>query len=331
MLEIDNLHTDIVQKRGTVHAVNGVSLTVKRGEILGVVGESGCGKTMTGMSILRLLPNGGVIAEGSIKVNGKNVVTMGKRDLQNVRGNDVAVVFQDPMTSLNPVMRIGHQISEAVLAHKKVSPEQARQRALEVLELVGVPRPQERLKSYPHQLSGGLRQRVVIAIALACQPTLLIADEPTTALDVTIQAQILALLEKLRRDEKMGILLITHDMGVIAGHADRVIVMYAGQVVEDATTDELFSAPHHPYTEALLQSIPRLDQKQDEALYSIPGIPPDLSRPMDGCRFAPRCRYATDDCRAAMPALTAGPHGYRCFHPVGNVPASSIEATRETA
>jgi peptide/nickel transport system ATP-binding protein len=317
LLEIQDLRTEIVRRRDSVHAVDGVSLTVRQGETVGLVGESGCGKTMTAMSVIRLLPPGGRITSGSVRLNGTDLVAISGPDMRQVRGNDVAMVFQDPMTSLNPTMTIGRQIAGPVRVHRRVSRAAAMRRAEEVLGLVGMPRPRERLSDYPHQLSGGLRQRVMIAMALACEPKLLIADEPTTALDVTIQAQILDLLSDLTDRLNMGLLLVTHDMGVIAGRADRVAVMYAGRIVETADTDALFSAPRHPYTEALLGSIPRLDHARDQQLLVIPGRPPDLSSPPPGCRFAARCRYATQECRDADPVL-GGPdpaHSYACFHP----------------
>jgi len=322
LLEISGLRTYIRQRQNEVRAVDGVSLSIEEGETLGLVGESGCGKTMTGMSIIRLLPPGGYIAEGSIKLAGKELVTLPEKEMRHVRGNDVAVIFQDPMTSLNPTMQIGAQIAEGVRIHRHASRDEAMKRAEEALGLVGMPRPKERLHDYPHQLSGGLRQRVMIAMALACEPKILIADEPTTALDVTIQLQILELLYDLKQRLKMAVLLITHDMGVIAGRADRVMVMYAGKIVESADTVELFERTRHPYTEALLASIPRMDQREDTALYSIPGLPPDLSHPPTWCRFQPRCRYATAICHEEEPPLGGDlpDHEYACFNPVsGNV------------
>ncbi len=318
LLEIENLRTYIRQRQGEVRAVDGVSLTIDEGETLGLVGESGCGKTMTGMSIMRLLPPGGYIAGGSIRLRGKDLATIGESEMRHVRGNEVAVIFQDPMTSLNPTMQVGQQIAESVRIHRNASKVEAMKRAEEVLGLVGMPRPRERLKDYPHQLSGGLRQRVMIAIALACDPKLLIADEPTTALDVTIQLQILELLYDLKQRLRMSVLLITHDMGVIAGRADRVMVMYAGKIAESAETGELFDNARHPYTEALLSSVPRMDQREDLPLYSIPGLPPDLSHPPTWCRFQPRCRYATDRCHEEEPELSGETpdHKYACFNPV---------------
>ena len=318
VLEIKDLRTQIQLRTRVVKAVDGISFTIEEGETVGLVGESGCGKSMTASSIMRLLPNGGHIMSGSIRLDGKDLTAMSDDQIRAVRGNDMGMVFQDPLTSLNPTMDIGHQIAESVILHKGVSKEQGLARAAEVLGLVGMPNPIERLRDYPHQLSGGLRQRVMIAMALACEPKLLIADDPTTALDVTIQAQILALLDDLKKRLGMAILLITHDMGVIAGHADRTMVMYAGQIVEGSSTDRLFEDVHHPYTEALLASIPQLDQDKTQRLYAIPGLPPDLSRALTACRFAPRCRYATEVCRTEEPPLggdDAG-HPYACFHPV---------------
>ena len=273
---------------------------------------------MTGLSIMGLLPPGGSIVGGSIKLDGRELVGLKQDELRRVRGNDIAMIFQDPLTSLDPTKTVGYQVAEPVRLHRGVSKAEALHRAVEVLSLVGLPRPKERLEDYPHQLSGGLRQRVMIAMALANEPKLLIADEPTTALDVTIQAQILALLRDLKDRLGMAMLLITHDMGVIAGHADRVNVMYAGRVVETADVRELFNHMHHPYTQALLASIPQLDQDANKALHAIPGLPPDLSHPPQGCRFAARCSRATDKCRAEEPSLSGKTyeHRFSCWHPV---------------
>jgi oligopeptide/dipeptide ABC transporter ATP-binding protein len=319
LLEIKDLRTYIRQRQGEVRAVDGVSFFIEEGETLGLVGESGCGKTMSGMSIMHLLPPGGYIAGGSIKLADRELVGLPDREMRKIRGNEVAVIFQDPMTSLNPTMNLGDQIAEGVRIHRHVSKKAGLERAAEVLNLVGMPNPKERLRDYPHQLSGGLRQRVMIAMALSCEPKLLIADEPTTALDVTIQLQILELLYALKQRLRMAVLLITHDMGVIAGRADRVNVMYAGKIVEAAPTGELFQSMRHPYTEALLASIPRMDQLTDAPLYSIPGLPPDLAHPPTWCRFQPRCQYATSVCREEEPALEGDTpeHQYACFHPVG--------------
>ncbi len=337
MIEVKDLRTYVRLRKGEVKAVDGVSFSIEPGETLGLVGESGCGKTMTGMSIMRLLPPGGYIANGSINFAGKDLATISEKEMRHIRGNEIGMIFQDPMTSLNPCLTIGEQIAEAVRLHKGANKAQGLARAEEVLALVGMPKPKERLGDFPHQLSGGLRQRVMVAMALSCEPKLLIADEPTTALDVTIQAQILALLDELKSKLNMAMLLVTHDMGVIAGRADRVIVMYAGKIAEEGPTSDLFSNTHHPYTEALLSSIPEIDEKTEGRLYSIPGIPPDLSVDQIGCRFAPRCRYATDECRADDPPITlpAGyEHRFACYHPVGNkgpaiVPESVIKVKAE--
>ncbi len=317
LLSIRDLHTEIRRGSAIVRPVNGVSFEVAPGEVVGLVGESGSGKTMTGMSIMGLLPPGGRIASGSVQLKGRELTSLSPSAMRTVRGADVGMIFQDPMTSLNPTMTIGNQIAEAVRLHREISKSAAMKRAEEVLGLVGMPRPSTRLREYPHQLSGGMRQRVMIAIALACEPSLLIADEPTTALDVTIQAQILDLLAELRHELHMGILLVTHDMGVIAERADRVLVMYAGRIVESGETAALFAEPRHPYTEALLASIPRLDQDKSEELQSIPGQPPSLADPPRGCRFAARCRYATTFCVENDPDLKVEPSGqaYACFFP----------------
>ncbi len=320
LLEVNDLSTQIRMRRSTVEAVDRVSFAVGAGETVGLVGESGCGKSMTAMSILKLLPPGGRIVGGSVRLNGVELTALSEKRMRQVRGNEVAVVFQDPFTALNPTMSIGNQIAEAVLMHRDVSKAQARERAAEVLDLVGIGKPQERMSSFPHELSGGLRQRVVIGLALACEPKLLIADEPTTALDVTIQAQILGLLDDLKQRLQMGLLLITHDLGVIAGRTDRVVVMYAGRVVETAETPELFAHRRHPYTAALMESIPRIRGDQRSTLYSIPGMPPDLTNPPHHCRFAARCRYAQDRCRQEEPELVGdeGNHLHACFFPVAD-------------
>src|ERR1700678_1305995 len=318
VLDIQDLSTHIKLTSSVVQAVGNVDISIDAGETLGVVGESGCGKSMTGLSIMGLLPPGGAIVGGSVKLNGRELVGTSEEEMRKIRGNEVAMVFQDPLTSLDPTKTIGYQVAEPVRLHRGASKREALDRAVEVLSLVGLPRPKERLSDYPHQLSGGLRQRVMIAMALACDPKLLIADEPTTALDVTIQAQILALLKDLKDRLGMAMLLITHDMGVIAGHADRVNVMYAGRVVETADAAVLFEEMHHPYTQALLASIPQLHQDQRKALHAIPGLPPDLSHPPQGCRFAARCSRATDKCRAEEPSLSGKTfeHRFSCWHPV---------------
>ncbi len=328
VLEIEGLRTEFRLRRSTVVAVDDVSFHVDEGECVGVVGESGCGKTTTGLSIMKLLPNVGHVTGGSIRLLGQDLAPLSEKAMCKVRGNQVGMIFQDPLTSLNPTMTIGRQIAESVRLHRGASKREARLRALQVLELVDMPRPLERLDSYPHELSGGLRQRVMIAMALACEPKLLIADEPTTALDVTIQAQILDLIDQLRQELHMAVVLITHDMGVIAGRTDRVLVMYAGKIAEGAATNEVFTRMRHPYSEALLASVPKLDQDPSVRLVSIPGLPPDLSEPITQCRFAPRCRYVQDDCKASEPPLVQGTdsapgHLAACFHQVG-VDATTI-------
>src|SRR6204780_2693498 len=329
VLDIQNLSTHIKLTSSVVQAVGNVDLQVDAGETLGVVGESGCGKSMTGLSTMGLLPPGRLIANGSIKLAGRELVGLKDDELRRIRGNEVAMIFRDPLPPPDPPKPSGYQAGEPVRLHRGASRSEALDRAVEVLSLVGLPRPKERLKDYPHQLSGGLRQRVMIAMALACEPRLLIADEPTTALDVTIQAQILALLKDLKDRLGMAMLLITHDMGVIAGHADRVNVMYAGRVVETAEVHELFSEMHHPYTQALLASIPQLDQDASKALHAIPGLPPDLSHPPEGCRFAARCSRATDKCRSEEPPLAGKTfdHKFSCWHPVDG-PLELVEIGR---
>jgi peptide/nickel transport system ATP-binding protein len=318
VLDIQNLSTHIKLTSSVVQAVGNVDMHIDAGETLGIVGESGCGKSMTGLSIMGLLPPGGSIVNGSIKLEGRELVGLKEEELRRIRGNEVAMIFQDPLTSLDPTKTIGYQVAEPVRLHRNASKSEALDRAVEVLSLVGLPRPKERLSDYPHQLSGGLRQRVMIAMALACDPKLLIADEPTTALDVTIQAQILTLLKDLKDRLGMAMLLITHDMGVIAGHADRVNVMYAGRVVETADAAILFEEMHHPYTQALLASIPQLHQDARKALHAIPGLPPDLAHPPQGCRFAARCSRATEKCREEEPSLSGKTfeHRFSCWHPV---------------
>jgi oligopeptide/dipeptide ABC transporter ATP-binding protein len=326
VLQISDLSTHIQLARSVVQAVGDVSLTIEPGETLGLVGESGCGKSMTGLSIMGLLPPGGAIVGGSIKLDGRELVGLPASDLRAIRGHDIAMIFQDPLTSLDPTKTIGYQVAEPLRRHRGAGQAAAMDRAAEVLGLVGMPRPAERLGDYPHQLSGGLRQRVMIAMALACEPKLLIADEPTTALDVTIQAQILALLRDLSERLGMAMLLITHDMGVIAGNADRVQVMYAGRMVETAAAGTLFRRMRHPYTRALLASIPRLSQDSKQPLLAIGGLPPDLSDPPAGCRFAPRCDRATDQCRTSEPALggESQQHLFACWHPVAGPAQAGI-------
>jgi oligopeptide/dipeptide ABC transporter ATP-binding protein len=317
VLEVDDLRVDIALRRSTVHAVGGVTFSIAAGETVGLVGESGCGKTTIGLALLRLLPQGGSIVGGSIRLEGRDLTSLPEEQMRDVRGNRIGIVFQDPLTSLNPTMTIGDQVAEPLRIHRDISARAARTRATELLELVGLPSPARQLDRYPHQLSGGMRQRVSIATGLACDPALLVADEPTTALDVTTQDQILELLARLRAELGMAVLLITHDLGVVAGQADRVLVMYAGRLVEAATTNAIFYETRHRYTEALLRSIPRLTTSREQPLYSIPGQPPDLSRAAEGCRFAPRCAYSTAECVEAPPPLAGPPaHLHACVHPV---------------
>jgi len=318
VLEIADLHTEIRRNGATVRAVDGVSLTVAAGECLGLVGESGCGKTMTARSVMRLLPPGGAITAGSIVLAGTELTGLSERDMQTVRGNDVGMVFQDPSSSLDPTMTIGRQIAESVVVHKGSDRRAATARAVEMLSVVRMPEPERVAAQYPYELSGGMRQRVMIAAALACDPRLLIADEPTTALDVTIQHDILELIDDLRRQLGMAVILVTHDLGVIAGRAERVAVMYAGRIIEQTTTREIFAGPQHPYTEALFDALPEL-AVPGRSLYSIPGRPPDLTMLAPGCSFAPRCRYARRWCESHEPSLDGDHpgHAYACFFPVG--------------
>src|SRR5919106_3013059 len=321
LLEIDNLKTHFFTREGVVQAVDGVSFQVEKGKTLGIVGESGCGKSVTALSIMGLIPKPPAkIVEGSVVFEGNDLTKYSERRLEDVRGRQIAMIFQDPMTSLNPTFRIGTQITETLHRHFDISKGAARKRAVELLEEVGIPRAAERLDDYPHQFSGGMRQRVMIAIALSCDPKLLIADEPTTALDVTIQAQILDLLERLREDHDMAMIIITHDMGVVAEAADEVAVMYAGQIVEHAPGLELFGNPEHPYTEALLGALPQLEGEgiREGRLTAIPGRPPDLIDPPEACRFGPRCPYAGgDDCTVHEPPLREirPGHWVRSAHP----------------
>ncbi|WP_287928630.1 ABC transporter ATP-binding protein [Arthrobacter sp.] len=320
LLEITDLSTDIQLSKSVVHALDHVSLHVDAGETLGLVGESGSGKTMTAMSIERLLPPGGHITRGEILFDGEDLVQLEEPRLREIRGGDIGMIFQDPMTSLNPVIPIGDQVAEPLMLHRGLSKREAMKQVVEMFGLVGIPSPLQRVKDFPHQLSGGQRQRVMIAMALICQPKLLIADEPTTALDVTVQKQILELVDRLRQEFHMAMILVTHDLGVIAGSADRVVVMYAGKVVEMADVHTLFAAPKHRYTDALFEALPERAAGTGERLYSIPGLPPDLVDPPPACRFAPRCRFPVDSCRAQVPPVTTiatpyGPQEYACFVP----------------
>jgi len=304
LLEVKNLKTWFYTPDGIVKAVNGVSYTLNEGEALGLVGESGCGKSVSAMSLMRLIPTPpGRIVEGEVIFDGKDLLKLNDEGIRRVRGNDIAMIFQDPMTSLNPVLTVGRQIGEALELHKGMSRDQARKRTVELLELVGIPAARARVDDYPHQFSGGMRQRVMIAMALSCDPKLLIADEPTTALDVTIQAQILDLIGQLRKDLGMAVIMITHDLGVVAGVADKINVMYSGYIVESAPAEELFAKPRHPYTLGLLRSIPRIDEPRKEKLIPIEGLPPDLIDAPQGCPFVPRCTYKVDRCVEENPSL----------------------------
>jgi oligopeptide transport system ATP-binding protein len=304
LLQIENLRTRFHIPEGTVYAVNGVSFNVKEGETIGVVGESGCGKSVTMLSILGLIPiPPGEIVTGKALFRGKDLIKLPESEFEQLRGEAVAMVFQDPMTSLNPVLTIGKQIIETLRTHLGMNQEAAEQRTIELLEQVGIPEAASRLGNYPHQFSGGMRQRVMIAMALSCNPSLLIADEPTTALDVTIQAQIIELVLRLREHLHMTIIWITHDLGVVAGMADRVLVMYAGFIVEEALVDDLYENPYHPYTLALLGALPRVDRRRDRRLNSIPGAPPNLLVEPHSCPFAPRCTHVIDKCRLENPPL----------------------------
>jgi peptide/nickel transport system ATP-binding protein len=314
LLEIRGLKTQFATDDGMVRAVDGVDLTIGRGETLGVVGESGCGKTVTALSVLKLIamPPGKIVA-GQILYQGRDLVPLSIDEMDRIRAKDIAMVFQEPMTSLNPVYTIGEQIAEVLRKHEGLSRKEALDKTIDMLRLVQIPNPEKRVNDYPHQFSGGMRQRVMIAMALSCNPKLLIADEPTTALDVTIQAQILELLQDMKSRFGMAIMLITHAMGVVAETAQRVVVMYAGRVIEEAPVDQLFANPRHPYTQGLIRSIPRIDTAvtRKERLEAIPGVVPSLLNPPPGCRFAPRCRYAMPKCREAMPPLFDVGHGHR--------------------
>lgn len=315
LIEVKELVTQFNGKNGTVTAVDGVSFSVGRGKTLGIVGESGCGKSVTSMSILRLIPAvSGKIAGGEILFEGEDLLKKSEKEIRQIRGNDIAMIFQDSMTGLNPVMTIGKQLVETITAHNKIDKKEAWKRAEEMLVKVGIPSPAQRLREFPHQLSGGMRQRVMIAMALCCNAKLLIADEPTTALDVTIQAQILELMNELKKSDNTSIILITHDMGVVAEMADDVMVMYAGKEVECADVKRIFKNPLHPYTKGLLASIPRLDQDGEEELYTIKGSVPDLDDMPKGCRFCTRCPEAVERCWNEAPALyEVDGHKVRCF------------------
>ena len=335
LLEVTDLRTHFRTDRGVVRAVDGVSFSLEQGRTLGIVGESGSGKTVLSRSIMGLLPKHNVIRQGSVRFEGRELIDAPVDELRDLWGAQMAMVFQDPMTSLNPVMRIGNQITESLLHHLDISKEFARETAVALLRSVGIPEPERRLRQYPHELSGGMRQRVMIAIAIACGPRLLFADEPTTALDVTVQAQILDLLQQQQRERYMAMILVTHDLGVVAGRTDHIAVMYAGQIVEKAPTRTLFTAMKMPYTEALIRSIPKLTDPSHTRLRTIGGRPPNLIAPPKGCRFSPRCPYVQDRCREEEPPLrpAAEPgHEFRCWFPVGTPEgAEALERNRARA
>jgi oligopeptide transport system ATP-binding protein len=316
LLEVKDLRTYFYTQEGTVKAVDGTSYVVEEGETLGLVGESGCGKSVSALSILRLIPQPpGRIVSGEILFQGRDILKLDEDEIRKIRGNDIAMVFQEPMTSLNPVLTIGRQMTEALELHMGLHGKSARDRAAELLEMVGIPEARGRLDDYPHQFSGGMRQRVMIAMAMSCNPKLLLADEPTTALDVTIQAQILEVMSRLSREFGTAVIIITHNLGVVARYADRVNVMYAGRVIETASAQELYGNPKHPYTVGLLNSVPRLDETRKEKLVPIEGLPPDLAHLPEGCTFYPRCAWRVDRCRDEYPPfkLVADNHYAACW------------------
>lgn len=328
ILEVNNLHVSFHTYGGEVKAVRGVNFEVKKGETIAIVGESGCGKSVTAQTIMKLIPMPpGEIKEGSIIFNGEEICSKSDDQMEKIRGKEIGMIFQDPMTSLNPTMKVGRQITEGLMKHQEMSREQAKERAIEMFHLVGIPQPESRVEQYPHEFSGGMRQRTMIAIALACNPNLLIADEPTTALDVTIQAQILELMKDIQKKMGTSIILITHDLGVVADMCDRIVVMYAGKVVETGTLDEIFYRPQHPYTKGLLKSVPRLDTNKNEALTPIFGTPPDLLNPPQGCAFCARCESAMKICQDNDPILekVEGNHEAACWlnHPLAKQAANN--------
>ncbi|MEZ4860486.1 MAG: ABC transporter ATP-binding protein [Caldilineaceae bacterium] len=332
LLEVKNLKTQFFTQDGVVHAVNGISYTVDPGETVAIVGESGSGKSVGVMSLIRLIPQPpGKIVDGEVWFDGQDLTKLSENELRNVRGNRIAMIFQDPMTSLNPVLTIGRQITEALELHLNMSREQSRKRAIELLQLVGIPGAESRIDDYPHQFSGGMRQRVMIAMGLSCNPQLLIADEPTTALDVTIQAQIVDLVGRLKDELGMAIIWITHDLGVVAGMAERVLVMYSGFIVEESNVDQIYARPRHPYTLGLLRSIPRLDLGRQKRLVPIDGLPPDLLEAPTHCPFAPRCQFAIEKCWQENPPLeTVGPnHKAACWVDISDIPV--IQTQKEGA
>jgi oligopeptide/dipeptide ABC transporter ATP-binding protein len=318
LLSVEDLRVEFWTQRGTIHAVNGITFDIRPGETLGIVGESGCGKSVTALALLGILPRAGRVSTGSAIFGGRDLIQLSDRDMRDIRGRQIAMIFQDPMTSLNPVLTIGRQLREALETHFDMKKKEAEQRSAELLDRVGIPSANQRIRDYPHQFSGGMRQRAMIAMALACKPKLLIADEPTTALDVTIQAQILNLLRELVAEEDAALILITHDLGVVAGMCERVHVMYAGMFMETATASQLFAKPRHPYTLGLLQSIPRLDATRKTRLQPIEGAPRDMLRPPAACPFQPRCRYEVEASSQEVPPLEETERGHKvaCFNPV---------------
>jgi oligopeptide/dipeptide ABC transporter ATP-binding protein len=318
LLSVEDLRVEFWTQRGTVHAVNGVSFDISAGETLGIVGESGCGKSVTSLAILGILPRAGRVTGGRAVFEGRDLIGLSDSELRRIRGRDIAMIFQDPMTSLNPVLTVGRQIRESIETHFDVDRKQAQRRVVELLEQVGIPEAKRRAGDYPHQFSGGMRQRAMIAMALACEPKLLIADEPTTALDVTIQAQILDLLRALVAERDTALVMITHDLGVVAGMCERVHVMYGGMVMETGSAEDVFRSPRHPYTLGLLQSVPRLDTPRGRKLHPIEGAPRDMLRPPSACPFAPRCAYEVEQSRQEVPPLVeiAPGHKVACFNPV---------------
>jgi oligopeptide transport system ATP-binding protein len=330
LLSVENLEVRFWTARGIIHAVNGVSFDIGPGETLGIVGESGCGKSVTSLAILGILPRAGRVTAGAARFQGRDLVGLSDDELRSVRGKEIAMIFQDPMTSLNPVLTIGKQLREALETHFDLDHDEADKRAGELLDRVGIPSAKMRLKDYPHQFSGGMRQRAMIAMALACEPKVLIADEPTTALDVTIQAQILDLLRELVAERDTALIMITHDLGVVAGMCERVNVMYAGMFVETGSARQVFARPRHPYTLGLLQSVPRLDAARKTALQPIEGAPRDMLFPPQACPFAPRCRYEVEQSRKEVPQLVEVEPGHKvaCFNPV---PVEEWENTRKAA